>query len=104
MKIWNIKRNLFLESEMDDFDIPIVDIPSKFVSQVRLRLSRNIQPFPFLPLMKMEELYEVERMIRFADKSDSVLIRTNLEDLDRDKRKILESRDFWFPKVLKAHF
>ena len=86
---------------MDDFSIPLVDVPSKFVSKVRLRLSRNIQPFPFLPLMKMEELYEVERIVRFADKSDSITFTTNLEDLDRDKRKILESRGFYFPKVFR---
>ncbi|CAG7786322.1 unnamed protein product [Allacma fusca] len=86
------------EPNLGEFSIPIVDVPSKFVTQVRLQLSRNIQPFSFLPLMKVDDLFEVEKIIRTAEKAHESLERTYLEDLDREKRKQLESKGFWFPQ------
>lgn len=89
-----------VDRKLPAFEIPVVDIPSKFVKQVRLRLSRNVIPYPFLPIMTLEELYNVEKLITIQDFSSMAMSRTSLEDLDREQRALLESKGFWFPQVL----
>lgn len=40
-------------------DIKNVDIAAKFVREVRIRLSRNLRPYPFVSLLRREGLEEI---------------------------------------------
>ena len=79
---------------------PIVDLPSKFIQQVRLRVSRNIRPFPFIPIMKREELYEIQKIVRKVFRGHDQMEWFDLEALEKDQREELgEDRGVWFPEV-----
>lgn len=56
---------------------PIVDLPSKFIHQVRVRVSRNLRPFPFIPIMKREDLTEIQRTVRRLFASDHYEVTHN---------------------------
>lgn len=78
-----------------------MDLPSKFVSQVRLRLSRNIRPFPFVSILNKEGLYEIQSILtnqigqRIPD-WDFI----DLSTLEKEEREeVIETRGLWIPDV-----
>ncbi|ODM97213.1 Arginine kinase [Orchesella cincta] len=82
-------------------DYPIVDLPSKFVQLVRVRVSRNIRPFAFIPIMKREHLYEIQKLIRRVFESEQ-FEWFDLETLEKDERdEVVENRSVWFPEATK---
>lgn len=84
-----------------DSEFPIVDLPSKFVIQVRVRVSRNIRPFPFIPIMKREELYEVQKIVKRIYAGEE-LEWYDLEGLEKNEREELaEEKGVWFPDATK---
>lgn len=44
---------------LDTSGIGVVDVAAKFVREVRVRISRNIRPYPFIALLRKEGLDEV---------------------------------------------
>jgi hypothetical protein len=86
------KESLFLKKpeNFDIFDsIPNVDIAAKFIKQVRLRLSRNFCPFPFVSFLNKEGLAEVSRVVdgvikNELEKDDAVWERVDWERVVND--------------------
>lgn len=82
-------------------DYPIVDLPSKFIQCVRVRASRNIRPFPFVPIIRKEELYEVEKIVKRVYAGEEYEWY-DLESLEKHEREELqEEKGVWFPDATK---
>ena len=72
-----------------------MDIPSKFLTQVRIRVSRNIRPFPFVPQMKKEDLVRVSNLLKTVQLNWPCF---DVEGLEKDVLEELKQK-CWMPEV-----
>jgi len=85
----------------EDAFVPVVDLPSKFVRQVRLRLSRNIRPYPFVSILRRESLIEIQSYLaKHVESKVPNWDFINLDGLEKEERdELVETRGVWIPEV-----